>query len=617
MQIHELNNYSGSLGDAYLAADNGSDTGKMKTTALTDPLNARIDNIIAGTAPSAAEIVDARLGADGVTYPSLGAAIRNQVTDLKSDLSSEATTRVNADNALSARITDNDEDISKLQTYKVVQPLDENNQPTNGTSGQMLRTNGDGTTEWVDEGLPTDEQTANAISSWLSAHPEATTTVQDGSLTEVKFSESLKLKTINYYVTPEMFGAVGDGVGDDSNAIQYAINSGEKVILTKTYRITNTITDVKNIYIDKNAIVVIDNDVDGFYMTGDNNVINGLGTIRVNVDEYTHSVIKVIGASSNCHINDISIEGKNYKNPKGIGIYFESSNGRHFAHRITSTIRNFNIGIHINAQSWCNNFYFNILTLYNNISILIDGDKESSGHYGILHGQCALYTEDGCVIRTINSSKSDSFWYVQVYDTGNTGNNTILLDIKSGYAIIREDDIGKNKYRGNWRSNFSPSFVKTDVSSLKNAIDKSWVTTEAIGNASDLRNPPINFSGSTTGALANIGSLNKTDGVRYTFDLPNSLFIDYLTFVPETDAKVPNKIIIKLESSYGTQEVEIDGNAIGNGRTFLAIEFFNWKYYYECTKIVLEVIGMKYTNSGSYTRLLYFGVYDHYGRILE
>lgn len=86
MQIHELNNYSGSLDDAYLAADNGSDTGKMKTTALTDPLNARIDNIIAGPAPSAAEIVDARLGADGVTYSSLGAAIRDQVTDLKSDL---------------------------------------------------------------------------------------------------------------------------------------------------------------------------------------------------------------------------------------------------------------------------------------------------------------------------------------------------------------------------------------------------------------------------------------------------------------------------------------------------------------------------------------------------
>lgn len=87
MQIHELNNYSGSLGDAYLVADNGSDTGKVKTTALTDPLNERIDNIIAGPAPSAAEIVDARLGEDGVIYPSLGDAVRGQIRDVNKVLS--------------------------------------------------------------------------------------------------------------------------------------------------------------------------------------------------------------------------------------------------------------------------------------------------------------------------------------------------------------------------------------------------------------------------------------------------------------------------------------------------------------------------------------------------
>lgn len=82
MQIHELNNYSGSLGDAYLVADNGSDTGKMKTTDLTDPLNARIDNIISGPAPSAAEIIDARQGADGIIYNSLGQAIRSQFGEI-------------------------------------------------------------------------------------------------------------------------------------------------------------------------------------------------------------------------------------------------------------------------------------------------------------------------------------------------------------------------------------------------------------------------------------------------------------------------------------------------------------------------------------------------------
>lgn len=125
MQIHELNNYSGSLDDAYLAADNGSDTGKMKTTALTDPLNARIDNIIAGPAPSAAEIVDARLGDDGVTYPSLGAAIRDQVTDLKSDLTNkyrawDYSTSVSAIEVVNYDITTFEVTVSLIQYYNTI-----------------------------------------------------------------------------------------------------------------------------------------------------------------------------------------------------------------------------------------------------------------------------------------------------------------------------------------------------------------------------------------------------------------------------------------------------------------------------------------------------------------
>lgn len=84
MQIHELNNFTGTLGSgAYLAIDDGTDTGKISSQGLLAATEARIDNIIAGPAPSAEEIVDARLGADGVTYPSLGDAIRDQVGDLK------------------------------------------------------------------------------------------------------------------------------------------------------------------------------------------------------------------------------------------------------------------------------------------------------------------------------------------------------------------------------------------------------------------------------------------------------------------------------------------------------------------------------------------------------
>lgn len=68
------------------------------------------------------------------------------------------------------------------------------------------------------------EGVGEAVNEWLDEHPEATTTVPDGSLTEQKLSDTLKLQTIKDYVTPEMFGAKGDGVTDDTDAIQTAID---------------------------------------------------------------------------------------------------------------------------------------------------------------------------------------------------------------------------------------------------------------------------------------------------------------------------------------------------------------------------------------------------------
>lgn len=181
MQIHELNNFSGTPGDIdFLATDNGTDTSKISAKNLLKGPN-------------------------------------DKITD--------------------------------LQSKKVNQPLDAYNQPTNGTNGQLLRTKGDGKTEWVNEGLPTDAQTAQAVSDWLDDHPEATTTVEDGSLTEDKFANSLKIKTIKDYVTPEMFGAVGDGVADDKAAFQdallYSIDNEIPLYLGKKYKIPSPI-DLSN-----------------------------------------------------------------------------------------------------------------------------------------------------------------------------------------------------------------------------------------------------------------------------------------------------------------------------------------------------------------------------------
>lgn len=76
-------------------------------------------------------------------------------------------------------------------------------------------------------------------------------------------------------VTPEMFGAIGDGTSDDSQAIQDAFDFGKEIILNNTYKVTKTLF------------------IDG------NKKISGSGTIlaylpEIDPDEY----IIVFGASS-------------------------------------------------------------------------------------------------------------------------------------------------------------------------------------------------------------------------------------------------------------------------------------------------------------------------------
>ena len=119
-----------------------------------------------------------------------------------------------------------------------------------GTAGQILRTNGDGSTSWVNVGLPTDEQTAEAVSDWLDEHPEATTTVQDGSITEAKLHPDLV----------ELITATGKEVWvDNYESIEDAIADGDIINFTcgKTYQVNDKITVNKSCYIKGNGCIFV------------------------------------------------------------------------------------------------------------------------------------------------------------------------------------------------------------------------------------------------------------------------------------------------------------------------------------------------------------------------
>lgn len=88
-------------------------------------------------------------------------------------------------------------------------------------------------------------------------------------ITENNFTSELKLKTIKDYVTPEMYGAVGDGITDDSTALQNAINamnSGSVMYgIAASYRLKNdvVISDKHNLrFFNLNVYSADDNDDD-------------------------------------------------------------------------------------------------------------------------------------------------------------------------------------------------------------------------------------------------------------------------------------------------------------------------------------------------------------------
>ena len=69
MQIHELNNFTGTPGSTnYLAIDNGSDTARISGTDLLAPVNARIDNVVLQNKSESVNLFAGSISVGGGTY---------------------------------------------------------------------------------------------------------------------------------------------------------------------------------------------------------------------------------------------------------------------------------------------------------------------------------------------------------------------------------------------------------------------------------------------------------------------------------------------------------------------------------------------------------------------
>lgn len=79
-----------------------------------------------------------------------------------------------------------DGEVTTLTDLKIPWPTGPNSKL--GNLNQVLATLANGATKWVNPVEPTDEQAEEYITQWLNAHPEATTTVADGAITDAKIA---------------------------------------------------------------------------------------------------------------------------------------------------------------------------------------------------------------------------------------------------------------------------------------------------------------------------------------------------------------------------------------------------------------------------------------------
>jgi hypothetical protein len=259
----EITARSNAIAGVYTALSNEANARSQSDVTI----NARIDNIVApsGAAPSEAEITDARVGSDGIIYPNLGTAIRTQVGNLKGIMSDffdftvyDNTSSYVQNVALNANATTSPSTNYKTLVKIPVKPLSK--LYITGVCG----VNNSGALQYVFADINGNNIVNTGYTTrTIETHYKKPVTVPSNAY---YVSVCFRIATVTEFFVelqnlkadisiPEMYGAKGDGVTDDTNALKTVFALGNNILLTGKYKVSESIYIPNNVNVFGGTII--------------------------------------------------------------------------------------------------------------------------------------------------------------------------------------------------------------------------------------------------------------------------------------------------------------------------------------------------------------------------
>ena len=207
-----------------------------------------------------------------------------------------------------------------------------------------------------------------------------------------------ELDKVAVFVTPQMYGAVGDGKHDDTDAFQQAINENRYILIPSgDYIISSTITIPSDKKMQIEGKININCAV-GFLIQGENIEICGRGTINLAPSECSFIKVLVNRSIGFVNIKDINVWGSwNYNNTNNhIGIEFvgDSTQGTCCYVNINCNLNCLTKGVwthkatDLNVNSWLTQIDVNSTFQNCQQAVVFDWGGDMSRIRGVIQPKC-------------------------------------------------------------------------------------------------------------------------------------------------------------------------------------------------------------------------------------